>query len=275
MELCFPELDEYLRIQKNKIIHQVWFGTIPNREQAKKTYLKLKQYRESWTKRNHNWVHIEWSRRRSFEFVKRYFPEYYALFRSYRYEIQRCDVIRYLLLYRYGGWYADMDYYCNRPLDEAMSQYPNKIYFVQTPNTTFLQDEDYISNSLMYSEAGHQYWKCVMAELEEHSQPLLSYGKHLTVMLSTGPARLNKVYVKYKEQYEVKSLPWKLFHPYGVTNIKLSLHVDDSVFAIHCGKGSWEDVDSKVFLFFFRDWKIVLFIVFVLSIPIIKAKIRF
>ena len=45
------------------------------------------------------------------------------MFNSYQYEIQRCDVIRYFLLYHYGGIYADMDYFCSKSFDKITETY--------------------------------------------------------------------------------------------------------------------------------------------------------
>ena len=34
-ELNFEDLDQYLLDQNSKIIHQIWFGTIPNKEKSR------------------------------------------------------------------------------------------------------------------------------------------------------------------------------------------------------------------------------------------------
>lgn len=268
-QLDFEDFDRYLIGQKGRIIHQVWFGTIPNKREAKKAYEKLKLYRDSWMIKNPTWFRVEWNKSMCVQLIKSFYPEHTELFKKYKYEIQRCDAVRYLILHRYGGWYADMDYYCNRPLDEAMAEYKNDIYFVQSPNGVTGQDEDHISNSLMYSLPNHSYWKQVMLELEKSQRVPYYYGKHVAVMFSTGPGILNRIYSKYKYRYKVKSLPWKLFHPYGIKDEKLSLTENKEVFAIHVGKGSWEDRDSKFLLCWVREWKIVLFIILILLIPLL------
>jgi mannosyltransferase OCH1-like enzyme len=272
--LDFFDLDAYLLNQKGKIIHQVWFGTIPNKSEAKKAYKKLKLYRDSWLIKNPNWCRVEWNKEMTISLLKNFYPEHIDMFNKYIYEIQRCDVVRYLILHRYGGWYADMDYYCNRPLDDAICQYKNNIYFVQSPNTVLGQDSDHISNSLMYSVPNHAFWKQLMIELQKNQELPFYYTKHLRVMFSTGPAILNRVYHKYKNIYSVKSLPWKLFHPYGIKDLKLSLNQNKDVFTIHLGKGSWEDKDSKFLIFWLREWKICLFIflIFIILVIILLLK---
>jgi inositol phosphorylceramide mannosyltransferase catalytic subunit len=43
------------------------------------------------------------------QLVERDFPQYRAVFRSFPFAIQRCDFFRYLAVYRYGGFYFDLD----------------------------------------------------------------------------------------------------------------------------------------------------------------------
>lgn len=271
-QLAFEDFDKYLIDHKGKIIHQIWFGTIPNKSEAKKAYKKLKIYRDSWLVKNPTWLRVEWDKNMCFTLVKKFFPEHTDMFQSYKYEIQRCDAIRYLILYRYGGWYVDMDYYCNRPLDEALFTFTNDIYFVQTPNSL---DSDHISNSLMYSTPNHPYWKQLFIELEKGQTPPVYYSKHLAVMTTTGPLFLNRVYSRFKTRYKVKSLPWKLFHPWGIKDEKMLLNSDPNLFAIHIGKGSWEENDSKFLLYLVREWRLVVFIILILaSSLLVRPSIR-
>lgn len=272
MSQKFLDLDVALQKNKNRIIHQIWFGTIPNKSEAKKAYKKLHLYRDSWILKNPSWPRVEWSKDLCISLVKTYYPEHMEMFKKYPYEIQRCDAIRYLILHRYGGIYADMDYYCNRPFDEALSEYKNDIYFVQSPNSLG-DNNDHISNSLMYSRDNNPFWRVVMLELEKNQVSPKYYSKHVIVMYSTGPGILNRVYNRYKYQYRVKSLPYKLFHPFGIGDEKTLLKSNKDVFAIHLGKGSWEEKDSKFFLFFYTNWRLVLFIILSFLIPFSILKI--
>ena len=267
------DVDVYLHSLNGKIIHQVWFGTIPNKRDARKAYEKMRIYRESWTLKNPGWFRFEWDKKACESLVKSFYPEHWDMYRKYKHEIQRCDVIRYMILHRYGGWYADMDYFCNRPLNDAMAEYGNDIYFVQSPNNFGTQDADHISNSLMYSVRGHSYWKQVMIDLEKAQTAPYYYGKHLTVMFTTGPGILNRVYSRYKYRYKVKSLPWKFFHPYGISDEKLTLNLGEDIFAVHIGKGSWEEKDSKILLFFARSWGLIVYILVMMIFPSLVVSI--
>lgn len=265
----FDTLDKLLSEQKGKIIHQIWFGTIPNKLIAKKTYEKFKLYRDSWKLKNPEWYHIEWSKQLCYDLVSKYYPEHLSMYKNYQYEIQRCDIVRYFILHRYGGLYADMDYYCNKGWDEVIKKYPYDLYLVQTPNSY----KHNVSNSLMYSKPKHMFWKHVFLELELKKDNNY-YTRHLTIIFTTGPGILNNVFDRKKYRYNLQSYPYKLFHPYGIGDIKLELKNNNSYYAIHLGKGSWEKKDSKLLLFFYKEWRIVIVILFILVIPIIYFKME-
>lgn len=260
MDLDFVDLDKYLLAKQGKIIHQVWFGIIPNRTSAKKQYKTLKFCRNSWIINNPDWFRYEWNKSMVKKLITTFYPEHMELFNQYRHEIQRCDMVRYLLLHRYGGWYVDMDYYCNSSLSKIHDIYKHDIYLVQSPNSVVGQDTDHISNSLMYSVRNHPFWTIVMIELHKNPRKF-TFSKHLEVMFTTGPGILNHIYSKYKNSYNLNSLPWKKFHPFGINDLKFIDRVD--AYCIHLGKGSWESKDSRFLLLLMRDWKIIIYIIFI------------
>ena len=251
----FENMDKNLLLQKGKIIHQVWFGTIPNKNKAKNRYEKLKIYRNSWKEKNTEWYQIEWNKEMSKSLVTKFYPEYYEMYKNYKYDIQRCDAVRYMILHRYGGLYADMDYYCNKPFDSVFEKYVENFYLVQTPNMS----GDYVSNSLMYSVQEHPFWKYLLVEMVLCEDSPIYYSKHLQIMYESGPGILNRVYHRYKEQYKLKSWPHKYFQPYGHTDSIMSLK-NENVYAIHASDGSWHSTDSKIIVLFCLEWKLLLFI---------------
>jgi len=258
-DLSFADLDRYLLEKKGRIMHQIWFGTIPNKEKAKKTYQDLKMYRDSWKTKNPGWCIFEWSKKNCTQLVTQKYPEYLNLFKGYAYDIQRCDAVRYLILHRYGGWYIDMDYYCSKSFD-TIPNLDSEVYLVESADPAFGRDTN-VSNALMYSSSpNHPFWKQLMLELQKNRETPGYYPRHLVIMQTTGPGILSTVYEKYKHVYRVKSLPYKQFHPYGMKDVKLSLLGRD-VYAVHLGKGTWESLDSFLAVLITRDWPLFAFII--------------
>ena len=54
------------------------------------------------------------------ELVEKHFPEYLSLYRSFPYNVQRWDTIRYMILYVYGGVYTDLDTECFKPIEPLL-----------------------------------------------------------------------------------------------------------------------------------------------------------
>lgn len=262
--LDFPDFDLFLKQRGDHIIHQIWFGTIPNKKEAEKAYISLKIYRDSWKIQNPNWYHVEWDKKMCELLVKSFYQEYWVLYQSYKHEIQRCDMARYFILHRYGGVYADMDYYCNKPLDRAFQRFDKDFYLVTTPNN----GGQYVSNSFMYSKPGNVFWRRLFIEMEQRICFPIYYSRHMQIMYSTGPGILTRVYNRYKLKYKLNSLPAKLFHPYGISDDILSLR-KSTAYTIHIGKGSWEKKDSKILIYMYRNIKMLMFILLYLIVNIL------
>ena len=71
------------------------------------------------------------------ELVRTYFPEFLMIYQSFKYDVQRWDAIRYMILYHYGGVYADLDSECFRSIDSIVENYD--VFFVQEPKEHVLQ----------------------------------------------------------------------------------------------------------------------------------------
>jgi len=262
--LSFEEVDSYLMTHKGRIIHQIWFGFIPTKRQAANDFEKMKKYRNSWVINNPGWVYKCWNYSDCAKLVKYHFGEHLEMYNSYEYHIQKCDCVRYLLLYRYGGIYADVDYCCVKPWDNVIDKYKADVYLVETPNK-INKNNVHVSNSLMYSKPNNPFWKSVFVEMQKSSHVPVYYSRHLAVMFTTGPGMLNRVYQKYKELYKVGYYPFKLFHPFGIIKDDKVATKISSYYAYHVGNGSWESSDSKILLFLYTDYLIVLFIMCILG----------
>jgi len=272
-DLSFEDLDRYLLGCNGRIIHQVWFDNIlPNKRATRKAFEKLRNHRDSWLMKNPTWTYVCWNVDRANELIKQHYPQHLEMYQKYPYPIQRCDVIRYFFLHRYGGLYADMDYHCNRSWDEVVRDYSGDIYLVETPNHTGSSTTVYVSNSLIYSRPGHVFWSKLFIELEIHKVAPMYYGQHLCVMFTTGPGIVNRMFNKYKIRYRLGYYPYKYFHPFGLTIDAVSFDNKAEVYAYHLGKGSWETKDSKILIFLYTEWKIILFVVGVLLVPLCLSR---
>ena len=72
-----------------QIIHQIWEGKT---ESLPDVFL---EFSETWKNHHTGWKYEFWDRNRMETFVHDYFPEIEDLYFSYRYDVQRWDMIRY------------------------------------------------------------------------------------------------------------------------------------------------------------------------------------
>lgn len=261
----FQAFDKFLLSLKGKIIHQVWFDTIQSKRKTKQAYTKFLKYKQSWEQKNKSWQMIEWNKVMCLDLIKTHYTEHFDLFKNYKHEIQRCDAARYFILHRYGGFYVDMDVECLTSADIIRAEYPKKIYLAETGNQAF---GTRVSNLMMYAEPDHPFWKQLFLELYAQRESPFYYTKHLEIMYSTGPAFLNKCFYKFGSKYKLDIFPFEKFNPLFLgrpiyTVNKSLLHT------LHYGCGSWESSDSKIIIFFYCNWRLVIFIILVMLIPYI------
>ena len=96
----------------SRIIHQTWkTAVVPE---------MFTLYVSSWKKYNPNWLHIVWDDDSLLQLVDFAFPQLSALYRAYPYPVMRADAARILLVYYYGGVYADMDYELTGPIEDII-----------------------------------------------------------------------------------------------------------------------------------------------------------
>ena len=116
------------------------------------------------------------------------YPEYIDLYNEFRYDIQRADFIRYIILYEYGGIYIDCDVIFLQnfiPYDIF-----NKDYF-------FVKNFGIIYNAVMGSKKNNNIFKLILNEIEmsiyKQEQDIYKTWKGRLVFQTTGQYMLKRV----------------------------------------------------------------------------------
>lgn len=184
------------------ILHQTWKSdTVPHRFQA---------YVESWKLHNRDWTFMFWNDRMLLEFIASNYPDFLPTFCSYLNGVLRADAARYLLLYHFGGVYADIDCECVAPFDPVMDE--DRIVLCAEPAShTSLQAEFrdlpyLLFNGTMASPPRHPFWLHVLSLL-----PGLAHAKD--VLDATGPCLLTSAQRGYEDQKAFVIHPPTLFSP--------------------------------------------------------------
>ncbi|KAK3097255.1 hypothetical protein FSP39_008104 [Pinctada imbricata] len=156
-----------------KIIHQTWKNrNIPS---------KFSKWVKSWVKNHPDWQYYLWTDDSARKLIRERHPHLLDVFNGYEDGIRRADSLRYIILYEFGGVYADMDMESLKPLDPFARKYA--CFLGQEPYEHPILDGGYeglVINALMASRAKHPYMKLLMENLPK-------YQNMWSVMDSTGP----------------------------------------------------------------------------------------
>lgn len=143
----------------------------------------------NWKKHHPKWKYFFWSDDDCRKLVAEKFPSFLSTFDGYEYPIQKADAIRPIILYTYGGVYADMDMMAKRPIDDLFYRDAD-VYLLTTPNTGIT------TNCFMASKPKARFWLYVIELMRDHAADPSSLwiSKHLMVMNTTGPSLLQLAY---------------------------------------------------------------------------------
>jgi inositol phosphorylceramide mannosyltransferase catalytic subunit len=124
---------------------------------------------EAWSstfkKHNPSYVHRLWSDADNYRFIVDEFSWFVETYTHYPAEIYRADAVRYFYLYLFGGFYADLDTECLRPLDELLT-IGDVILGRMGSNPSFPHS---LPNAIMASRPRQQFWLVVLDLLLQRS----------------------------------------------------------------------------------------------------------
>jgi len=233
-----------------KILHQTW-----KNDNIPKEWLPLvRKNREL----HPDWDYRLWTDADNLEFVREEFPQLLDLFSAYPKGVMRADVIRYMIMFRIGGVYLDLDYEFIRPFD--LNQHS-----LVLPQNASVEREGFfrIGNCIFGSCPGHEYWQAVF-------QDLLAVGlpnqPDFDVEEYTGPGMMTRVFHGLdREAFEVHEQADRIaagpdalstifkptvraFHPKTPRNQREQsrIQLDKTTYGIHHCAGTWRDQPSVI-----------------------------
>lgn len=167
-----------------KIIHQIFYPIY-----LKEMPQSWKNNAQKWKEMHPDWNYKLWNLDESLNLLQNHYPWFVKTWLNYKHPIQRCDTIRFFILYHYGGLYVDLDEYPLKPFDNLLE------YSVLLPQSAYSVDG--VSNFLIASSPGHPFIKMCIDNLEANKENKKWLGKHFHVMCSTGPLFLTNRLKEY------------------------------------------------------------------------------
>lgn len=241
-----------------KIIHQM--GP-ENRENWHPIWQECQQ---SWKEQFPEpfYQHVFWTDTTLRDLVKNDYPEFLQVYDDFPIEAFRIDFSRFCILHKYGGIYADLDFYCYKNFYKELT---DEIYLLESRRDW---GGELVQNSLMASCPQHEFWTCAMKESQKsfYTEPegnrfpkgvdyFYKFGENIEelceiVKRTAGPNLISKVYTQHK----VSLFPNKEYHPFDhdsfyrggyekskvyYDRIKYKYVVNDNIKCRHFLSGIW------------------------------------
>lgn len=119
--------------------------------------------------------------------------------------IEQTDVLRYIIMHKYGGLYADMDYICIKSLEPLRWMgYPIILFNIASSLI--------VNTNPIASSPGHPFWLTLLKSLS-NSPFVRMLPNYFKVMLTTGPLKLSKHRWMYPDQSQIVVFPHKYLEP--------------------------------------------------------------
>ncbi len=216
-----------------KIIHQTWkTGQVP-----KKWLSFVRKVKEL----NPDWEYRLWTDADNDAFVKKEYPEFYDIFSGFSRGIMRADVIRYLIMYKIGGVYLDLDYEVLQPFE-----FGDKVLILPLNRSkNFGDNRDELGNCFFASAPGHKFWSDVISDLKVNPPVVNDYSQ---IIEATGPRLLTRIF--YSNNYDDAWLPDRLiYHPPSPKNKREIKRIKNNGISlgIHHPWGSWKERWTMVY----------------------------
>jgi hypothetical protein len=170
--------------------------------------------RQSW---KNNFLDFEfklWNDEDNRNLVKSDYSDFLSMYDSFPHHIMKVDFIRFCILHKFGGFYADMDIFC----------YKN-FYDILTKDICIIESwpewKELIQNSLMISVPNNNFWIDCMEKTKKfyedniqlfHLHQRLSYNSYVELCFRlAGPKLISSLFETYKN--EIQILPKEFFNP--------------------------------------------------------------
>lgn len=201
------------------VLHQSWPSRPPPPQ--------LLAWASSWARTQPDWHHVLWSDCDNRALVATHYPDFLDTYDGYPQAIQRADAARYLVLHKYGGLYADLDYESIGDMSAVLGNTSIDVFIVETPWAG--SEGETVQNSLMASKPGADLWVLVKELMVLRKPPLWQQWVGFTkVLATTGPLLLQDAMALLPSQTRVMLLPAAGFHS------------PNGAFAVHHNAYTWK-----------------------------------
>ena len=241
-----------------KFVHQTW--------KTNRIPISLAKYVRTWVDvggvsnaMQAEWKYFFWTDKMNRHFVATRYPQYLDVYDRFPQGIMRADMIRYLILYEFGGTYVDLDFEALRSLNEILNDLdmlPSSSKGQERPSCVLGQEppehahvlykvSHLVCNAIMLSCPGHPFWMDVVDLVVKRS---LSGNFSGRVLKLTGPMVVQAALDKrlLSSTNDVYLAPSELFYPdVDYTNENLRNNCNRDELKKRCDQGISQDISKR------------------------------
>ncbi len=230
-----------------KIIHQVYF----EKEMSKMPKL-WKRYRKLIIKIHPKWKHVLWNKENTVQFLSEHYPQWNDFITHIPILVIQADIMRYILLQHFGGWYFDLDCEPLKAIDEFNT---HQILLPLEHSINYGNAYTQIGTAVLASEPQHPFWKKVLQVIWKKKNRILSLTKaqQENIISLTGPKFVNTIFnsLQKNEQLQYTLCRRENFHlpiSLPLTHKEfLQIKKNPLVFSIHHSHGTWRNNNKALF----------------------------
>lgn len=187
------------------------------------------QLSETWKKCHPGWSYEFWNRKRMNTFVQQEYPQYWTAYCAFKYNVQRWDAFRYLILDRFGGLYADADYECLESFDNLLKG--KTCCFSSEPKEHIKIFNQYLffNNALMACIPSHPFMRQIIDAVFDKAVSQADYPNKMAEVLSTtGPLMISSLYQELKGKDDIYIIPEELASPLTKFDVQIYMSGNSS-----------------------------------------------
>lgn len=175
-----------------RLLHQTWKTNVPPAE--------LVPYIESWRVHNPGWGYKMWNDTAALSFLEEEYPWFHKHIENFKSGVEKADILRYFILYHFGGVYADLDMECLRPWEPLLARHDRSMQCAlgAEPHAHAKKQGErnlLLCNALMISAPKHPFWEAVFNALLDKVPQVkadAAYGAWSSPVDTTGACACNE-----------------------------------------------------------------------------------
>lgn len=245
------------------IIHQIWIqGEAEIPAKFKDNIKKIKQT-------NPDYQYKLWDEIAIIQLVhqnKLWLETYYKL----QYLHQKVDFAKYVILYKYGGIYLDIDSYTSKSLTSLLDDFYNYDTIVSSMNLNSVEayftvgKKIMLNNGVIITKINSKVMENLINDVSKSTNDCSFYNsKYACIMMTTGPQIFTKSLLKSSSTPNlVKILPYYYLEPC----LRNTCDINKNTYVIHRHANSWlSDFTVELIDFYYRykQWLLILIIIII------------